>query len=300
MLQSILHCLPFMAKLIDQNLGNFLGRAVQIAPWQKVNNPDQTPWQNENETHRHPRRFYATDETEINFKQKNMQFEDPETAWNQQIEELRAVENSLRPTTTEADAKGRGDNVSYDDRRVVDLELDHVERDNRAERRRTVDQLIPYTKSTLPRQHTRRDNRLFPSTAAQTTGQASNELKMQAAAQLPVEVKRSWPEPRTKNERRMTAANYSAVEIHGFYGLIDDGSEGAGRMLVVHVPKWVKGFFMDIKQGDTIHVYHARGKKIGAALTVLATGRHKYYGSGRRVTTCTICVPEVQWVPFTH
>ena len=96
----------------------------------------------------------------------------------------------------------------------------------------------------------------------------------------------------------MTSGNYSAVEIHGFFGLIDDGSDGSGRMLVAHVPRWVKGYFMDIKQGDVIHVYHAKGLKIGAALTVLATGRHKYYGSGRRVTTCTICVPEEQWAPF--
>jgi hypothetical protein len=96
----------------------------------------------------------------------------------------------------------------------------------------------------------------------------------------------------------MTAANYSAVEIHGFFGLIDDGSDGAGRMLVVHVPRWVKGFFMDIKQGDTIHVYHARGLKIGGTLTVLSTGRHQYYQPGRRVTTCTICVPEDEWAPF--
>lgn len=113
------------------------------------------------------------------------------------------------------------------------------------------------------------------------------------------EVKRSWPEPREKGERRVVAANYSAVEIHGFFGLIDDGSVGEGRMLIVHVPKWIRGYFLDIKQGDTLHVYHAKGSKIGGALTVLSTGRHQYYAPGRRVTTCTVCVPEEQWAPFT-
>jgi hypothetical protein len=113
-----------------------------------------------------------------------------------------------------------------------------------------------------------------------------------------VEVRRSWPEPRDKGERRIVASNYSAVEIHGFFGLIDDGSVGEGRMLIVHVPKWIRGYFLDIKQGDRIHVYHANGGKIGGVLTVLSTGRHKYYAPGRRVTTCTICVPEEQWAPF--
>ena len=114
------------------------------------------------------------------------------------------------------------------------------------------------------------------------------------------ETKRSWPEPPSKGERRIVSSNYSAVEIHGFFGLIDDGSAGEGRMLIVHVPKWIRGYFLDIKQGDTLHVYHARGKKVGGVLTVLSTSRHKYYAPGRRVTTCTVCVPEEQWAPFSH
>jgi hypothetical protein len=114
----------------------------------------------------------------------------------------------------------------------------------------------------------------------------------------PNEVRRSWPDTPEKGERRIVSANYSAVEIHGFFGLIDDGSDGAGRMLIVHVPKWIRGYFLDIKQGDTLHVYHAKGKKVGGGLTVLSTGRHKYYAPGRRVTTCTVCVPEEQWAPF--
>ena len=61
-------------------------------------------------------------------------------------------------------------------------------------------------------------------------------------------------------DSEQAAANYAAVEIHGFYGLIDDGSEGAGRMLILHVPRWVKGYFMDIRQGDTLHVYSATEK----------------------------------------
>ena len=129
-------------------------------------------------------------------------------------------------------------------------------------------------------------------------GHTGKQHTRQQSERLQTQVKRSWPEPPEKGERRIVSANYSAVEIHGFFGLIDDGSVGAGRMLIVHVPKWIRGYFLDIKQGDTLHVYHAKGKKVGGTLTVLSTGRHKYYAPGRRVTTCTVCVPEEEWAQF--
>ena len=110
-----------------------------------------------------------------------------------------------------------------------------------------------------------------------------------AAEELPGDFVR---EPRSIGE-------YTAMEIHGFFGLIDDGSEAAaeGWMLIVHIPKWVRGYFMDIAEGDTIHAVHVSGKA-GGVLSVLATSRHRYYSPGQRVTTCTICVPEEQWERF--
>ena len=144
----------------------------------------------------------------------------------------------------------------------------------------------------------RRAQRALPRFLQKTLFGQESDVPAAIKTPLYTEVRRSWPDPRQKGERRMTAANYGAMEIHGFFGLIDDGSEGAGRTLIVHVPRYVKGYFMDIKQGDVIHVYHAQGLKVGGALTVLATGRHKYYNPGRKVTTCTICVPEEQWAPF--
>jgi len=92
-------------------------------------------------------------------------------------------------------------------------------------------------------------------------------------------------------------SNYSAMEIHGFYGLIDDGSDAYGRVLIVHVPKWVRGYVIDIRQGDRLPVNRVDGNG-GGTLTVLSTGRHKYYSPGKRVTTCTVCVPEEQWALF--
>lgn len=120
----------------------------------------------------------------------------------------------------------------------------------------------------------------------------ADEAKEETGPLLPT---RSWQEP----VRRISHASYSAVEIHGFYGLIDDGSDAAGRVLIVHVPKWIRGYFIDIKQGDTLHVNRVDGKA-GGTLTVLSTGRHKYFPPGRRVTTFTVCVPEEQWAPFSR
>jgi hypothetical protein len=97
-----------------------------------------------------------------------------------------------------------------------------------------------------------------------------------------------------KRVRRITPSCYNAMEIHGFFGLVDDGPCSSGRMLIVHQPSWVRGQFLDIKDGDEIHVWHVAGKS-GGVLRVLSTGRHRYYSPGQRVTTCTVCVPEEQW-----
>ena len=94
--------------------------------------------------------------------------------------------------------------------------------------------------------------------------------------------------------RRVGAGRYTAMEIHGFYGLIDDGSDGTGRVLIAHVPRYVRGHHLDIRAGDSLPVVHVSGKA-GGNLTVLATGRHRYYSPGTKVSTCTVTVPEDEW-----
>jgi hypothetical protein len=68
-------------------------------------------------------------------------------------------------------------------------------------------------------------------------------------------------------------------------------------MLIVHIPKWIRGYFLDVKQGNDLYVYHPQGR-IRGVLFVLSTGRHKYYAPGRRVMTCTLCVSEEKWAPL--
>lgn len=136
-----------------------------------------------------------------------------------------------------------------------------------------------------------RRRRAFPQVGDE---QETQPLLSAHTAQCP-QPTRAWPD----EPSRISAASYSAVEIHGFFGLIDDGSDASGRTLIVHIPKWIRGYFMDFRQGDTLHVNRVDGK-MGGVLTVLSTGRHKYYAPGRRVSTCTICVPEEEWAPFTE
>ena len=97
---------------------------------------------------------------------------------------------------------------------------------------------------------------------------------------------------------KICPSNYTAMEIHGFYGIIDDGPVGSSaHMLILHVPKWVRGYQLDIRDGDSLPVAHITGKT-GGVLQVLETGRHKYYSPGHKVTTCTVVVPEEQWARF--
>ncbi len=128
----------------------------------------------------------------------------------------------------------------------------------------------------------RRQKRLLP-------GHVKNTDKIPELAIPPAlnPVRRSWPEPREKNERRIISAIYSAVEIHGFFGLIDDGSVGEGRMLIAHAPKWIRGYFLDNKQGDDLHVYHSK-EKVKGILSVLATGRHKYLDFERSLSVLSL------------
>ena len=267
-----MHCCQLTTKLMTRFLGLELNKYREIPPWAKaMANPDVAPWQKQGE-------FPSTDWGDPKSSSgKQSIIESP-----QKVNRQETVDPSTQLTLPERRSSILPGSATLENtdpvRSIPGRQGYFIEGDD----------MIPRRKGRQLPKHTRLQERDI---------HEERVIPTQSFAEH-IEVKRSWPEPREKGERRMTSANYSAVEIHGFFGLIDDGSDGSGRMLVVHVPRWVKGYFMDIKQGDVIHVYHAKGLKIGAALTVLATGRHKYYGSGRRVTTCTICVPEEQWAPF--
>jgi hypothetical protein len=136
---------------------------------------------------------------------------------------------------------------------------------------------------------------------------------------------RSWPllerkvkykreECMTAPPKRVVSANYMAIDTDERFGLIDDGSTGAGRMLIMHVMKRTRKNrndnnnnndtndpLYDVRQGDVIHANRADDNTEGSnfmPLHVLSVGRHRYYPPGSVVTTGLICVPEEDWAPF--
>jgi hypothetical protein len=262
-------CYTCLSNSMKQFLGLELNRHTVVPPWARaMANQDIPPWQKES-----PFNNFDKLDSFHNFK-KTVEMTEPSKS-----------QTALEPLVM----RDKLDNLHNLD----NLDLRHLEpvQDWQPPGYFTGEDAPMRQKRLLPNTiYTKGDSQpIAPNNSKNISNTKTGKLK---------EVKRSWPEPREKNERRTIAANYAAVEIHGFFGLIDDGSAGEGRMLIVHVPRWVRGYFLDIKQGDDLHVYHSKGKRVGAALNVLSTGRHKYYPPGSRVTTCTVCVPEEQWAPF--
>ena len=98
--------------------------------------------------------------------------------------------------------------------------------------------------------------------------------------------------------RQICAGNYTSVEIHGLYGLIDQDPQGINkegdRDVIAHMPRWVKGHSLDIRPGDVISVVglDQNNKKQQKLLMVTYTTPNKYYPPGARVSTLRLGVRE--------
>jgi hypothetical protein len=94
------------------------------------------------------------------------------------------------------------------------------------------------------------------------------------------------------------SGNYTSVEIHGMYGLIDQDppsiDKGGDRDVIAHMPRWVKGHSLDIRPGDIISVVglDQDNKKQRRVLMVTYTTPDKYYAPGARVSTLRLGVRE--------
>jgi hypothetical protein len=98
--------------------------------------------------------------------------------------------------------------------------------------------------------------------------------------------------------QQICAGNYTSVEIHGLYGLIDQDkasvNQGGDRDVIAHMPRWVKGHSLDIRPGDIISVVSLdeSNKKLRRLLLVTYTTPDKYYPPGARVSTLRLGVRE--------
>jgi hypothetical protein len=102
-------------------------------------------------------------------------------------------------------------------------------------------------------------------------------------------------------KKRLGRSQYDAMDIHGFYGLIDTKTVHQGnRLLTLHIPPRSSAYCFDLRQGDLIHVNSMLATQWGrrTTLDVGFVTAHDYFPPGRKVTAYTVGVPEYQWEHF--
>jgi len=94
--------------------------------------------------------------------------------------------------------------------------------------------------------------------------------------------------PLPMSEKRLSPENYSGLEIHGFFGLIDTGQEYTRqRVLIIHVPPRVDAIHMlSLQVGEEVDFVYLRGKKRQRGKVYITwLGRSKYHAPGRPITS---------------
>ena len=127
-------------------------------------------------------------------------------------------------------------------------------------------------------------------------------LHDQDAEKIPASVKnvaRTCGKSLGKDKKKIGPGQYSAIEVHGFYGFIDVLGDSQGdscgkgyeKVLIVHTPSRVqdKSPMLNIRPGDTIDIVYipslTRGK-----LEVTFVTRSKYFSPGCPVTSLQVGV----------
>lgn len=93
---------------------------------------------------------------------------------------------------------------------------------------------------------------------------------------------------------------YDAVDRKCRFGLLDtrENDINGWRLLTVVVPRWVKGYTLDFREGEKLLIMSTWMPSMIRTLTVGFMTPKKYYRPGTRVTMCTIGVPKEQWEPL--
>jgi hypothetical protein len=93
-----------------------------------------------------------------------------------------------------------------------------------------------------------------------------------------------------------TRSVYDALESHGRFHLIDTGElVGGARLIILRLPRRSSASPFP-RVGEVIYANSARGTHaVGGGLDVQFVTRHKYFPSGRAVTSCVVGVPDEQW-----
>jgi hypothetical protein len=100
------------------------------------------------------------------------------------------------------------------------------------------------------------------------------------------------------NNSRIGPSNYSAIQIHGFFGCIDLGTDidhGHIRNLIIHTSKRLDtSHMLSLAIGDTIHIVYIASRTKGL-LKIRYVTRSKYFSPGSPVTSIKVGVEG--WEP---
>lgn len=99
------------------------------------------------------------------------------------------------------------------------------------------------------------------------------------------------------DDARVSSSHYAAVEVHGWFGLIDHGCPSKGvRELVAHTPRNNGGYTLDrLRAGQQIKVQPTSGPRHQEDLRVRFTTPARYYAPGARITTLAVGVDDSAW-----
>lgn len=100
------------------------------------------------------------------------------------------------------------------------------------------------------------------------------------------------------NSSRIGPSSYSAIQIHGFFGCIDCGTDidhGHIRNLIIHTSKRLDtSHMLSLTVGDSIHVVYIASRSKGL-LKIRYVTRSKYFSPGSPVTSIKVGVEG--WEP---
>lgn len=106
----------------------------------------------------------------------------------------------------------------------------------------------------------------------------------------------STDRPQPKQASRLSSADYQAIDIHGFFGLVDCGDDGRGcRVLKAHLTRRAHLPTLEILAGQVIPVLSTRRKGVRASLRVQYVSRSQYYSPGAKVSTLNVGVSAQDW-----
>ena len=132
-----------------------------------------------------------------------------------------------------------------------------------------------------------------------------NVTKIHEMVDKPIETTRKLPAINTKLNlkvlipsvsktipiTRVCPSRYDAIQIHGFFGLINTGVGSYGEnVLIVHTgSRLSKDHMLSLKNGDEIHIINLHEHK-NRVLHVRYVSRYKYVSPGTPITTLQIGV----------